>query len=268
MPVSNLWNNYRYRAPIEIIVDSVIRVYDIRKANISVLREVGILDQETYKYLYQAEKIDREIYIGKLLGANPGYSEILSKGIIEAKRRFFELNQIQDAEVLEVDNDAVYILGTKPIKQQVSKYVFFNLGEVYTSFYAVNHLRYFYYANRISNQEYLKVKGLGSAAPLHEPYMLDFLKALFQTAQFEGSDKAIELLMAFYNQYISRTLDMGFYRMLDSQSSYRFCKIDMIAPMYTNITNPRYKNIIDISFNEQVLRKFNQLLSSRYFKGK
>lgn len=266
---SRLWDSFRYRAPIDILVDTTIKVYDIRKANISVFREAGILDDQTYRYLYQAEKLEREIYIGNLLAANPGYSITLSEGIKEAKKKFFDLNNIQDAEVLEIDNDAVYLLSDRSVLQQVSDYVFFNDAESYTSFYTDGKLRYFYYANRITRQENLKVKGLGEyGSMVHANFMIDFLKVLFHTAQFEGSDKAIELLRHFYSQYISKSLDINFYRELNSQSGFAFVDMNTLHKIYTNIPDYHYKNIIDISYNEKILRKFNQLLASRYFKGK
>lgn len=266
---SRLWGNFRYRAPIDIFVDSTIKVYDIRKANISVFREAGILDDQTYRYLYQADKLEREIYIGKLLASNPGYSQILSKGIKDAKKKFFDLNNVQDAEVLEIDNDAIYLLSDRSVLQQVSDYVFFNEAETYTSFYTDGKLRYFYYANRITRQEYLKVKGLGDyGSAVHENFMIDFLKVLFHTAQFEGSDKAIELLRVFYSQYVSRSLDINFYRELNAKSAFAFVDMHTQDRMYTEVPDFRYRNIIDISYNEKILRRLNQLLSSRYFKGK
>ena len=124
--MSSLWNSYNFISPIRCLIGTPIRVFDIRKANISILREKGVITQSDYDSLFQAEKIDREIFIGKFLGNNPEASKILSNGIIEAKKLFFEMNGLEDNEILEINNDAVYLIGYKSIPvRQVSSYVYF-----------------------------------------------------------------------------------------------------------------------------------------------
>ena len=266
--ISSLWNNFKYTAPIDCLIDKSIRVYDIRKANISVLTELGVLTIDQYNELYNAEKINREIFIGKLQGSNPEISKILSNGILEAKRLFFEANQIEDKDILEINNDAVYIIGDKPIKvQQVTPFIYFNLAEQYSSFYSVKKIRYFYYGNIITRQEYLVAKGIGSSSYLHERFMLDFLKELFYIAQFEGIPDAIRLLSSFYNRYVNKELDIGYYRTLNSESLLMYVNFDSYARYATdNEYDPRMKRLIDISYNEKILREFNKLLSNKYFE--
>ena len=266
--MSTLWNNVRYHAPIECLIDTMIRVYDIRKANISILTEKGFLSGEQYYQLYEADKMDREVFIGKLLGANPSASKALQDGIIEAKRIFFESNHLEDNDILEIDNDAVYVFGYKPVNiQQTSPLVYFKLAEVYSSFYKVKDIEYLYYFNMIANTEYLKAKGLGSATELHEPYMLDFLKTLFYTAQTQGVPEAISLLNSFYQKYMNKELDIGYYRNLNPRSLYSVGNFDKFGTYKIETDNRSLLKVLDISYNEKILRQFNILLSSRYFKG-
>lgn len=262
------WNNYRYSSSVECIVNSIIRVYDIRKANISIFREAGVIDQATYEWLFNMEKINREIWIGNFLRSDPHLSKILSQGIIEAKRKFFELNNIEDKEVLEIDNDAVYILGNRPIKyQQVSEFVYFKDAEVYSSYYKVKDLKYLYYFNQMTRQESLIVKGLGAqSTALHEHFMLDFLKELFYTAQVDGVAMAITLLSNFHRMYISKSLDIGYYRTLNPTSRFRIVNFDQFGSFESDIANPMMMNLIDIDYNEKILRDFNRVLSIKYFK--
>ena len=128
-----LWNNVRYKSFIDCLIDTPITVYDIRAANISVLFDKGLLSPEVYSNLRTTAKIEREIYIGKLQGANPYISETLKEGIIEAKQKFFTANGLTDNDILEIDNDAVYIIGSKQIPvQTVSPHVYFKKAEQYT----------------------------------------------------------------------------------------------------------------------------------------
>ena len=261
--------SFRYASPIDCLIDTEIREYDISKANISVLAEKGYIGPDIHQALLVANKIDREIYIGKLIGNNPKASAALSEGIIEAKLKFFDANGIIDNEVLEIDNDAVYIIGSRPIVvQQVSPLVYFRLAERYTSFYSVKKIRYYYYSSRFDNSEKLTPKGLGEVAiGLHKNFMLDFLSELFYTNQYEGLDAGLRLLASFYQTYCSRTLPIEYYRNLNPQSMYTFIGFDQYATFYTSIyQDPRFKHLIDISYNERLLREFNQVLSYKYFR--
>lgn len=264
--MSTLWQKYNFLSPINCLIDVPITVFDIRKANISVLREKGVITQSDYDSLYFSNKMYREVFIGKLIGNNPEVSNILAEGIIEAKRLFFEANNIEDREVLEINNDAVYLIGGRRIQvQQVSPLVYFNLADNYTSFYNVKNIRFYYYCNRIQKVENLTPKGMSKSVIYHEQYMLDFLKALFYTAQFEGIQKALELLSTFYSQYISRSLNIGYYRNLNSSSRYSIVSFDQYADYQTDIITANMINLVDISYNEKVLREFNKLLTEKYF---
>ena len=265
-----LWNNIKYKSFIDCLVDTPITVYDIKAANISVLFDKGLISPEVYNNLRTSAKIEREIYIGNLQGRNPYISEKLKEGIIEAKEKFFTMNGLDDSEILEIDNDAVYVIGSRPIRvQSVCEHVYFKKAEQYTSFYRVRNIEYFYYANIANRVEYLNPKGLGNKAiALHEPFMLDFLKELFYRAQFEGPQSALQVLASFHQSYCSRRLPLGYYRNLNPDSKYAVGNFDRYATYAVNNEDPRLRRIMDISYNEKILREFNMLLSERYLKFK
>lgn len=267
--MSKIQKMYRYISPVDCLIDTEIREYDISKANISVLTEKGYLGPDQYQALLVADKMEREIFIGKLIGNNSKASAALSEGILEAKEKFFNANGIEYNDVLEIDNDAVYIIGSRPITvQQVSPLVYFRLAERYTSFYSVKKIRYYYYSSRFDNSEKLNPKGLGEyAIGLHKNFMLDFLSELFYTNQYEGVENGLRLLASFHQTYCSRTLPVEYYRNLNPQSMYSIVNFDQYARYFTSIyQDPRFKSIIDISYNERLLREFNQLLSLKYFR--
>lgn len=267
---SLLWNKFHYIANINCLADMPIRAFDMRKANISVLREANQITEHEYRTLFEADKMTREVYIGKLLGSKPELSAILSDGIKMSKKLFFEANGIEDSDILEINNDAVYIIGYKPVTiQQITPYIYFKLDEEYTAFYRVKKISYYYGYNPVTRTEVLRAKGLGeTATALHEPFMLDFLKELFKTAQLRGYEQAIKLLMTFYRNYVSRSLPIGYYRNLNSQAQFEIGGIHSPsnAKYYSDIANPWYIDIVDISYNEEILRDFNKLLSYLYLR--
>jgi hypothetical protein len=258
-----LWDKFRYRSKTECIIDYPIREYDIRKANISVLFDAGVISKDQYEYLYNADRMVRQVFVGKLEGENPNVARTLSNGILQAKKKFFELNGIESNEVLEIDNDAVFIIGNRPIKyQSVSDHVYFKESSLNNSFYRVGGIEFFYYYNIMEGVERLNPKGLGdSAACLHERYMLDFLKELFCRAHTEGVQSALNLLTRFHDAYINLSLDIGYYRELNSQAMFRIKRYENYIPfMSTCVDTPIDKKYMDISYNEFVLRKFYGLL--------
>lgn len=265
--MENLWSKVNYASYMQCLIDTQIRVYDITKANISVLREAEVISQDEYVHLFNADKLEREVYIGKLQGSRPEVSKILADGIINAKRIFIESNNIDNNDILEINNDAVYLIGNKPVPiQQVTPFIYFKLAEQYTSFYKVRDIRYYYYANIVTRTEYLNPKGLGKARALHEAYMLDFLKVLFYTAQFQGTQEALRLLSSFYEQYTNKNLNIAYYRNLNPASRYNIKVFDKYASYQTDIVTPQNLKLIDTSYNEKILREFNKLLIERYLK--
>ena len=268
--MQTLWNKFRHKAPIRCLIDTQIREYDITKANISVFRDLNLIDESMYQELLHSEKLAREITIGNLIANNPQLSSALSEGIKQAKKKFFELNEIQDEEILEIDNDAVFIIGGRTIRhQQISPRIFFRLDQAYTSFYEVCNIRYYYFLDRIQKIEILTPKGLGSkGTDLHSRYMLDFLKELFYTAQIDGVMAAIQLLSEFYKNYVSGKLDIEYYRELNSQSHFAIRPFDESYSYSTDSITYNLRKYLNTNFNEIVLREFNRLLFYEYTKGK
>lgn len=268
---STLWQKTNYSARIEYIIDTLIREFDISKANISILRDANVLTEETYQYLLTAPRMERQVYIGKLQGSNTEVTNILKNGILNAKKIFMESNGIQDSEILYIRNDAIAIIGNRYIDNlAISNRVAFRESARYSSFYKFNTIDLLYYYNPVTNTEVLDVKGLGKAGTeVHKPYMLDFLCELFYRAQIEGIKQAIPILQSFYNRYINRDLEIGYYRELNPQSYFKLdSRMSMNSSLYMDHAFNGHKKLIDISYNDNLLRHFAKIYSSIYFNAK
>lgn len=268
--VSDLYTRAKYNSPIPCLIGKDIRVYDISKANISVLRQLGIISEEMYNHLFCADKMEREVTIGRLIGDNPLIGTSLANGILDMRRKFLEMNELSESDILEADNDSLAVINHLVRYQQVGDFVTFRLAEVYTSFYRVRNIKYFYLADMINNTEFLRLKGMDKSKHLHEDYMVDFLKELFYQAQFNGPKSAIELISDFHNQYVSRSIHYGYYRELNARSLFRIKQsISNYGSYYVEmIADPRVESMIDISYNENILREFIKLFSAEYFQMK
>ena len=265
-----LWQKHSYKLNVNYMIDILMREYDLSKANISVLRDYNILSEEQYQYYLTCPKLEREIAIGKLQGRNPKATEALKDGISQAKRIFMESNNIEDSDVFAIINDAIIIIGSKPILNlQVSDRLKFRLDGTFTSYMRLKNIDLYYYFNRSTNEEKITNRGLGSAASeLHRDFMIEFISEILYSTQIDGVRTSVPLLQNVHHNYINRDLPVGYYREFNSQAMYRI--LDNICPKYSG---PYYqenaieyeKQFIDISYNESLLREINSILASIYF---
>lgn len=263
-----LWEKGNYRANVHFVIDNLIREYDITKANISILRDAGILSEEQYQYFLVCPRMEREVAIGKLQGGNTEVTAILKDGIAQARRCFLEANGISDNEILAIRNDAITVVGTRPISTlAVSDRVHFREDGRYTSYYYLGMLDFYYFASNMSDAEYITVKGLGElATAVHKDYMLDLLSELFYTAQFDGIPKVIYTLSHVFENYINRRFPVEYYRELNPQSAYKLLSMSQFSTFYMDYALEPQKPLIDISYNCRILRELNQIYSSIYFR--
>lgn len=268
---STLWQKVNYSARIEYIIDSQIREFDISKANISILRDANVLSEEQYQYYLTAPRMERQVYIGKLQGSNTEVTNILKSGIINAKKVFMESNGIQDSEILYIRNDAIAIIGNRYIGNlKISNRVSFRESARYSSFYKFNAIDMLYYYDPVTHSEVLDVKGLGkSGTEVHKSFMIDFLCELFFRAQMEGIKQAITILQAFHQRYLNKELNIGYYREFNPQSYFKLRSgMSMYSSLYMDHCTEWHKQILDISYNDNLLRHFAKIYSSVYFNAK
>ena len=221
---SNLYQKINYAAPTKAIVSTNIYEFDIAKANINILLYYGVIDVETYTRIYNLDRYNRQRTVGILL-KNKEYSKILSAGIIEFKRRFFEANNIQDSQVLLIKNDAIYLIDKLPTVTKFDN-VEFVCKNKYSSFYKLEHLELYYNLDLVQDIETLDIKGISDIVyASHKDYMIDFLKAVCYEVQVSGYHSALSMLSNFANQYLSCNLPIEFYRELNPRGVFRLKKM-------------------------------------------
>lgn len=262
---SSLWRKTKYLAPVSYLTNTIIREYDLSKANINVLYSKGILDQETYLKLYNSERMVRQRYVG-IMQKNAEVVKALQNGIKEARQMLFEANDIQDHEVLSIKNDAIFIIGRK---LQYTQFGLLNFVEknMYTSYYFINRLEMYYSNNQITGEQFIHFKGISDDNLwLHEDYMIQAFKDIFFTIENRGSYEALELLQFFYNQYITLELEPGYYRKFDSGSRFHYNMISVIGTGYeVSDISDEDKKYIDISYNLQFIIQLQKILLSMHF---
>lgn len=267
--MNEIYTRVNYKSPRNFIINEFIREYDISKANINILRMKNVISEEDYNYLYHCDRMERQIKIGLLQKDRPEVTKILQNGIIEAKKNFFEANDIKDSEVLQIRNDAVFLLNRDPEIKEFGL-VKFMLKNVYTSFYKTSKFEFFYFQDQIRNIESLSVTGINDntlkekVIPLHQEYFLDFLLTIFDMAQNYSIQEVISIITSFYNQYINRELDVGYYREFNSDSMYKIVKFSIINNfqyLIPSIDKDQLK-YIDIENNRLIIQDLFKIFSN------
>lgn len=270
---STLWGRRYYTAPINYLNSIYIREYDIRKADISIFLSRGVITQEEYNFYARIPGLARNINMGLLQQSRPELKEVLSKGIEEARRNFFEANDIQDYEVLSITNDAIWLINKIPSITSFGV-VQFIPKSVYTSYYRLPkkfNKEFFYYLDKVRGEEYLTIKGMGDMAQsIHRPYMTDFLITLFNSIELYPIDDAISLIQTFYDKYIRRELDINYYRQYGGLGEYIS---NLRSPVLNNVftflaLGQNDMDMVDISYNANMIMEFYKIVSSIYFNSR
>lgn len=261
-----LYNKINYTADISYLSNIFIYEYDISKCNINVLYTKGVIDKSTYDYLYNAERMTRQVYVGKLIRDNHSINDVLKAGIIEAKQMLFEQNGINDCDVLSIKNDAVFIINKR---LNVTKFgiIEFALKHLYTAYYKIKNMEYYYYYNNITKEEWLDIKGISnSVLPYHEKHFFQLLKDIFYTIQTSGIEVAVRLLKDAYMDYITMIMPIEYYREFNIESRYHLKFSTRTGTgYYTMIASDEIKDSIDASYNASILLELQKILTSMYF---
>lgn len=256
----NIASNSNYLTP-EMYVSGRIVEYDLKAANINTMIEHNLISQDYYDYLSKLPKRDREIEVGLLI-KDQGKSlyNAIAEAIQMARQQLFEANNISDEEVVRIANDAVYINRTMDLKHtKFGKHLEFRKKS--DSFCMLNFDRslqiFFSYVNNGQDID-VDVKGISkNKLPLHS-MLLSFIGSIVYSLQRIGFQDAINKYQDFYQAYIRRRLDIGYYRELNSISAFN------VYGNYLSELDDRYKDAVDINYNLLILRKLWKVLMSEY----
>lgn len=259
--VSDLYNKDNFIINAKVIKSTIITEYDISKANISVLLDRKIISKDLYDYLYRLPKIDREIYIGNKIRTEGKsvYNEIKA-GIINAKMNLFKFNNIQNNEIIRIANDAVYVMRNLPLQYTKFGIVEFKTKNVYSTFIRIGGLSILF--GSLMGDINIDIIGLGKEQnALHLDYMITFLGNLLYLVENSTIEQVMDFYLNFYNQYIKRKLNIGFYREFNEISMYtvRSLNNNKYGMTFTDDINQ-----LDISYNAGFLRELYGILVGIY----
>lgn len=244
---------HNYITKIPFIFESNIWEYDIKQANINVLRAQNKLSDEEYNELSIVPKQMREIVVGKKIQVNKSLQDDIYRGISIAKYKLILQNHINIDNIIRVANDSMYCNQDIPLKNQD-----ININNFTIRFILKNHFTEFLNLNNIylfidlSKEEWnIDVKGIReSNLNLHQSF-LGFICKLIYDNNVGGKDIALREFYEYYNSYINRSLDTSNYRELNADSSFRI-NMGSYSYLLSEYHDSPYK--LDINYNLYLLR--------------
>ena len=259
--IKPLWAKDSYTIHQTYVLTSCYE-YDIKKANISILLNLGLISPELYREFYDMpDKATREIKIGLMLRDNPEMNKALSNGFKEYRRQLFEANDILPEEVIAIKKDAIFV--TRPLKYTKFGYVhFINKGE-YSMFYRLNNLEIWYGENDI-NGSYIQIKGIkNSLLNTYECAFINLLMMVFKPMSRGYADVALSELKKVTDMYLSGKMPVSVYREMNSGFMYKI-KNSKYRSYHMNQEDVQF---IDNSYNLMLLGFLKQTLVNMYLGG-
>lgn len=261
-----IWERDNYIAKVPYIINQYITEYDMKRANISVLYNKGVISKALYDYLYDADRSYREKYIGQMQRYNPLLSEIKSNAIREFRGRFYEANSLSQADILSIKSDAIFVLGRQC---QCTKFenIEFRVANIYNAYMHIGNLEIYYGFDPMTGDQNIDVKGIkDDKLELHRDHMMMFLCNMFYELLTSGPQEAIKCSQEFLEVLLSKSSpDPGFYRIFDSNSGYliRTHNSAFIVPSIT----PAQISFVDTSANVNFLSELLSILSDIYLRN-
>lgn len=247
--MNNLYlkDNYTNK-DLKYIKNTIITEYDMESAGMNILTELGYFSEDDRKKLMEMDKLKRNVLIGNLLRRNPKMNEDLHHGFAEARRIFFEKNNIDEYDVLSIKKDAIFLIGNKIIDPNISKYIKIRPKHRYTSYINIMDRENYYN----SDTDTMDVKNYGSIAKEHhKDYLLKDLKEVLRNSEKgQVKDNFIKLAV-LKDKLISYNLPKGYY-------------LDILREQYLIEgsefrTNLALQNIEDEAVQDKVLLYNNNL---------
>ena len=267
--VEEIIQSVNYVSPSRYISGRIIE-YDIRSANVSMLREANAISQEEYENLMRMPKVNREIEIGLREKEDLSIYTTIAQGIRTAKLRLADSNNIQNPDcIVRVANDAVYINSPVDLKYtRFGDYIEFKKKSEIHNMINLNKIIVFLSVLPDGNIN-VDVKGIGNNIGLHSEYMINIIVSTITMLEYSGVDSAINYISHICEDYLLRRLPVGFYREFTPESSYRIATQDYflssIGPMQVS-ENDKY--LLDINYNYNILRELWSILIDIYNRRK
>ena len=225
----------------------IVREYDLKDGGFSIIKKKKLLPEHEIEKISEMDKLNKNIYIGKLHHIYKDLAKGLIDGFREARVDFYKINSIKDEQILSIKKDAMFLIDTKVKNTRIDEYYEFSLKNKYTSYMNLRNIELYY----SSYNNVLDVKGISkSNVLLHKNYILSEISKFIRLNENLNIKKKLlfNKFLSLTNDYKNRKLDIGYYREFNANSLYRSNIVNTIyMENYSDISS------IDISYNYGII---------------
>ena len=206
-----------------LVINSEIIEWDIKSANISLIKEYSLLPESIIKKIPIDNKEKREKYVGILMRDNKDFSKNLEKKFDDVINEFISQNTLdKDYDIIGIKRDAVFVVSKKINYSKIGDNIVFVPKNIYHAYRQLPHIEFYFGKNLID------VKGLSkdfedTIFPLHKNGMIYFIYEAMNICENSNMNKnSINLFMKdFVEKYKKKELDYDFYREFNQSSKFK-----------------------------------------------
>ena len=198
--------------------------YDIYKANISCLLEMGEINQEQYNMLKDIPKDER----AKFVAAFEKLEDDTSKGyhlfVEKSLEKFKKLNNIKKENIIEIAFDAIWI-DKEVYNLQVTENIKFTCKRKASSILEIGKVKFYFNSNdNTLNDNTFFQRGLGKK----ESLWFEIIKEYMRLLEKEDAENLNKFIFDFKEKYTNKKLDKEFYHRLIPKID----NIDLLKNLY------------------------------------
>jgi hypothetical protein len=201
-------NEFYINKSIQYLVNKRIYEYDIESAGLNVLKETGVISENTYNLWKRRSKDWIVRHIG--LKLNETFKDTNAR-ITQTVDKFIQMNDIPNDAIISRKRDAVFMFNC-PVTVLTIDGLRFKLKNTYTSYFKLEEFELYYN----SSKDFLVIKGVDTRFVRNHPLMRYIKKCV---ALYEQLDQKFIFYKEVYNyihtlrdNYCEYKLSMDCYR--------------------------------------------------------
>ena len=179
--------------------------YDIYKANISCLLEMGEINQEQYNMLKDIPKVERSKFVNAFERLEKETATDYRKFVIIALEKVKKLNNIEEKNIIEIAFDAIWI--DKEVNNlQVTENIRFTCKRKASSILEIGKVKFYFDS---TNNTFFQ-RGLGKK----ESPWFEIIKEYMNLSEIGYTENLNKFIFEFKEKYINKKLNKEFYQRL------------------------------------------------------
>jgi hypothetical protein len=220
----------------------VITEYDMKEAGFSLIKEFSLLPNNVISTLSKLTKQERTIRIGKLMKSDQfNLSEELMESFIEARRLFFESNELESQDILSIKKDAIFVIDKSCDYLDFGDNIHFVPKNKYSSFIKLDGIELYYSAWK----DTMDIKKTSNK----DNPLFGHIKKILKSNETVSKDNLFQLLQKFRSDYLNFRLETECYRELNIENKFRI-NSDMVSNLVlTDRLDESLVDYINIEYN-------------------